>query len=232
MDILCGTLMAVSLIASAAQTVEPAGRAGGGAYRVGNGVAAPILLSKTEPMYSEEARKIKYGGTVVLYTQIDPSGTATNIHVIKSLGFGLDEKAMEAVETWKFKPGYKDGAPVTVEATIEVNFRLLEGGWTIARQDFVTAAGVSKPVLTTVPSPLNCKSADARLELSVSVRPDGTVGDVRVVSSTDASLNQGIADSVEQWIFAPALRAGAPQAAEGQIDVVCSAARSPENTGR
>ena len=62
---------------------------------------------------------------MVLYVQVDPSGKAINMKVLRSLGLGLDEKAMEAVKQWKFKPGYKDGKPVTVEAQIEVNFRLL-----------------------------------------------------------------------------------------------------------
>jgi len=101
------------------------GGVGGGVFRVGGGVSAPVLLSKTEPEYSEEARKAKHQGTVMLYVQIDPSGHATNIKVVKSLGLGLDEKAIEAVQKWKFAPGKKDGKPVTVEATIEVNFRLL-----------------------------------------------------------------------------------------------------------
>jgi len=101
------------------------GGVGGGVFRVGGGVSAPVLLSKTEPEYSEEARKAKHQGTVMLYVQIDASGHATHIQVVKSLGLGLDEKAIEAVQKWKFSPGKKDGKPVTVEATIEVNFRLL-----------------------------------------------------------------------------------------------------------
>jgi TonB family protein len=98
---------------------------GGGVFKVGGGVTAPTLLYKVEPEYSEEARKAKYQGTVVLYVEVDPSGQAVNPKVIRSLGLGLDEKAVEAVRKWKFKPGYKDGRPVTVIATIEVNFRLL-----------------------------------------------------------------------------------------------------------
>jgi TonB family protein len=101
------------------------GGVGGGVYRVGGGVTAPALLSKIEPEYSEEARKAKYQGTVLLYIQVDPTGKAINMKVLHSLGLGLDEKAMEAVKKWKFKPGTKDGKPVTVEAQIEVNFRLL-----------------------------------------------------------------------------------------------------------
>src|SRR6476646_7280730 len=101
------------------------GGVGGGVFRVGGGVTAPALLFKVEPEYSKEARKAKYQSTVLLYVQVDPSGKAVNIRVLHSLGLGLDEKAMEAVKKWKFKPGVKDGKPVTVEAQIEVNFRLL-----------------------------------------------------------------------------------------------------------
>lgn len=101
------------------------GGVGGGVFRVGGGVSAPQLVYKVEPEYSEEARKAKYQGTVVLYVEVDPSGRPKNLRVIKSLGLGLDEKAIEAVNKWKFRPGLKDGRPVTVAAQIEVNFRLL-----------------------------------------------------------------------------------------------------------
>ncbi len=101
------------------------GEIGGGVFRVGGGVSAPILISKIEPEYSEEARKAKYQGVVVLYVEVDPSGRAQNVRVARSLGLGLDEKAIAAVRQWKFRPGLKDGKPVTVAATIEVNFRLL-----------------------------------------------------------------------------------------------------------
>jgi TonB family protein len=98
---------------------------GGGVFRVGGGVSAPVLISKIEPEYSEDARKAKYQGIVLLYVEVDPSGRAQNVRVARSLGLGLDEKAIEAVRKWKFRPGLKDGKPVTVAATIEVNFRLL-----------------------------------------------------------------------------------------------------------
>jgi len=101
------------------------GGVGGGVYRVGGGVSAPIVLSKKDPEYSEEARKAKFQGTVLLSIVVSTGGVAGDIKVVRSLGLGLDEKAVEAVRQWKFKPGYKDGKPVPVAATIEVNFRLL-----------------------------------------------------------------------------------------------------------
>ncbi len=101
------------------------GGIGGAIYKAGNGVSKPELIRKVEPEYSEEARKAKFQGVVVLYIIVDPNGNAINPRVMKSLGLGLDEKAVEAVKQWKFKPGYKDGKPVAVAATVEVNFRLL-----------------------------------------------------------------------------------------------------------
>jgi TonB family protein len=102
----------------------PAIGPGPGVYRVGGGISPPVLVRKVEPDYTEEARKARYQGTVLLYAEIAPDGRATNIKVQRSLGLGLDEKAIEAVKQWVFKPGEKDGRPVTVAATIEVNFRL------------------------------------------------------------------------------------------------------------
>lgn len=98
---------------------------GGGAYRIGGGVSPPTVLSKVEPEYSEEARKAKWQGTVVLQLVVDEHGLPQQMKVTRSLGLGLDQKAIEAVGKWRFKPGMKDGKPVPVIATIEVNFRLL-----------------------------------------------------------------------------------------------------------
>ena len=101
------------------------GNMGGGAYRIGGGVSAPTVISKVEPEYSEEARKAKFQGTVILYVVVDEHGNPRDLKVIRPLGLGLDQKAIEAVEKWKFSPGKKDGKAVAVQATIEVNFRLL-----------------------------------------------------------------------------------------------------------
>ncbi len=101
------------------------GGVGGGVFRAGGGVTAPVLVLKIDPEYSEEARKAKHQGTVELYVEIEADGKAHRIQVRRSLGLGLDEKAIEAVRQWKFKPGLKDGRAVTVGAYVSVNFRLL-----------------------------------------------------------------------------------------------------------
>jgi TonB family protein len=97
----------------------------GGVFKVGGGVSRPLVISKVDPEYSEEARKAKYSGNVELSIVVDVEGRVRDVRVVKSLGMGLDEKAMEAVARWKFKPGMKGGQAVNVQALIEVNFRLL-----------------------------------------------------------------------------------------------------------
>jgi TonB family protein len=94
-------------------------------YKIGGGVEAPSLVAQVDPEYSEEARSAKLAGTVILKVVVDVDGLAKNIEVVKSLGMGLDEQAVLAIQRWKFKPGEKDGVPVPVMATIEVNFKLL-----------------------------------------------------------------------------------------------------------
>lgn len=96
-----------------------------GVYKVGPGISAPSLLYKKEPEYTQDARAGGVQGTTALGVDIGPDGIARNFEVIRSLEPGLDQKAIEAVQQWQFKPGTKDGQPVTVRATIEVNFRLM-----------------------------------------------------------------------------------------------------------
>lgn len=97
---------------------------GGGVYRVGGGVSAPRAIFAPEPEYSEEARKAKYQGVVVLGLVVGPDGKPRSLHVERGLGMGLDQKAVEAVKSWKFEPAQKDGRPVAVMISVEVAFRL------------------------------------------------------------------------------------------------------------
>jgi TonB family protein len=92
-------------------------------YRVGGGVTAPRVLSRADPEYSEEARAAKINGTVLLQVVVGKDGIAHHINVLKGLDGGLDIKAVEAVQKWKFEPGTLNGEPVDVRAQIEINFR-------------------------------------------------------------------------------------------------------------
>jgi TonB family protein len=101
------------------------GNAGGGVYQIGGGVSAPVALNSVEAEFSDEARRAKYQGVVLISMIVDANGMPQNPRVVRPLGMGLDEKALEAVRKYRFKPAMKDGkTPVPVMITVEVNFRL------------------------------------------------------------------------------------------------------------
>jgi TonB family protein len=102
------------------------GNVGGGVYQVGNGVSPPRAIFQPEAEFSDEARRAKYEGTVVVTLIVDANGNPQNVHVTRTLGMGLDEKAVEAVQKYKFKPAVeqKSGKAVPVMVSVEVRFRL------------------------------------------------------------------------------------------------------------
>jgi protein TonB len=101
------------------------GNIGGGLERVGGRVSAPIPINNVEAEFSDEARRAKYQGEVEVSFIVDIHGNPQNPHVVRALGMGLDEKAIEAVMKYKFKPAMKDGkTPVPVMVNVLVNFHL------------------------------------------------------------------------------------------------------------
>jgi TonB family protein len=86
------------------------------------GITAPRIVSRVAPTYPEEARKAKIGGTIVLFVEITTSGTVANVVVLQGLGKGMDESAVSAMKQWKFAPATKDGRPVAVMMTVEMNY--------------------------------------------------------------------------------------------------------------
>jgi protein TonB len=83
------------------------------------------LIYKEEPEYSDEARKARHEGTVLIDLEVDASGRPVNLRVVRSLGLGLDEKAMAAVSHWKFRPAMAGNRAVTAPARVAVSFHLL-----------------------------------------------------------------------------------------------------------
>lgn len=91
--------------------------------KITGSVKPPTVLSRVDPVYPEEARIANYRGTVVVSCEVWPDGLAHHIRVVSGRGFGLSEKAAEAVSQWKFSPATKNGQPVPVSRTIAVSFR-------------------------------------------------------------------------------------------------------------
>jgi TonB family protein len=111
-----GAIGVVSPTKSIAQAESP--------YKVGGDVTAPRVLYREDPVYTEDATAAKINGTVILSIVVGTDGLAHDINVVKGLDAGLDKSAALAVEKWHFEPGKRNGEPVAVRATIEVNFRL------------------------------------------------------------------------------------------------------------
>jgi TonB family protein len=97
---------------------------GGGVYHVGGGVSPPVLIHSVNAEFSDEARRAKFEGVSVVSLIVDAQGMPQRVRVMRKLGQGLDEKAIEAVRQYRFKPSTYQGKPVPVEITVEVNFHL------------------------------------------------------------------------------------------------------------
>jgi TonB family protein len=91
---------------------------------IGGPVTPPRVVESAMPDYTDEARTEKIKGSVLLRLWVDPDGSPSHVHVVRGLGAGLDEKAVAAVERYKFQPAMEDGKPVTVAINIEVNFQM------------------------------------------------------------------------------------------------------------
>lgn len=102
-------------------------------YKVGGGVSPPLLQQKVLANYSDEALRARYQGVCLIEMIVDAQGKVQNPRVIRPLGMGLDEKALQAIRNWKFKPAMKDGkTPVPVMITVEVGFHLYTPAQNIA----------------------------------------------------------------------------------------------------
>jgi protein TonB len=100
------------------------GNYGGGIRQIGGGVSSPVPIFTVEPEFSEEARKAKFMGVVLVNLIVDSQGHPQNVHVLRGVGMGLDGKAVDAVKQYRFRPAMENGKPVPVELNVEVNFQI------------------------------------------------------------------------------------------------------------
>jgi TonB family protein len=193
-----------------------------GPYRIGDGVSPPRVVSKSEPEYTEGARRARLEGTVVLSLVVGEDGAPNRLAAIKSVGFGLDEKAIEAVRKWQFAPGQKDGKPVPVLATIQVNFHLLSvtGAWRVTRAEFKAPDGTSSPMPVKVKFPSDKLSgAPGSVTLTLDVDENGSPANIYVEKSSDPKWDREVIAAVRAWKFDPGARAGAPVSVPLTIDL-------------
>jgi TonB family protein len=167
----------------------------------------PRIVSKTEPSYTEEALRARVHSTVRVSLLINADGAPEDIRVTQGAGFGLDEKAVEAVSAWRFDPGRRQSVAVASRNTIEVTFRLLSEahfGQT-ARLNFTLPPGASRPELIAGIMPANRDNeASASFKIALSVTADGTIAQVSVLQATSQEWADQAEREMRSWRFRPA----------------------------
>lgn len=185
----------------------------------------PSVIQRIEPQYSAEAARARVQSKVTLSVVIDENGKATDIRVSKGAGFGLDEKAIEAMGDWIFRPATKAGKPVASPANIEMNFSMLvkdpedHNGQT-ARLNFTLPEGASRPELIAGKLPGNPNSdGDISLKFAVDLDRAGVPRSVTKISSNDAAWEKIVQRVVLTWRFRPAMVNGTPVAASAEFEL-------------
>lgn len=97
-----------------------------GLRKIGGDVSMPVVVHTAAPQFSDEARKEKFSGMVIVNLIVDTNGRPQNVHVVRGVGMGLDEKALEAVRQYSFKPAMENGKPVPVQLNVQVNFQIFK----------------------------------------------------------------------------------------------------------
>jgi TonB family protein len=193
--------LAVLILAGAAAAQSPV-------FRPGPLVVAPFVVLRPKPAYTDEARLAKLEGGVLVSLVVGPEGGVRDPHVVRSLGLGLDESAVENVRSWQFKPGTKEGVAVDVAVDEEVFFRPQRTlwDWHAVRAVFDSPPGAVRPVLIKAKFP---PTADEEENVSVTLAFDvgakGVPENLRVVKSSDRKWESELLAAVRDgWRFRPA----------------------------
>jgi TonB family protein len=200
--IACG-LAALTCLTAAAQPV----------FRLGSDITPPFVITKAPPNYSPEARMAKLEGSVLLSVVIGADGQPTDIQVVRPLGLGLDESAMENVRAWQFKPGSRSGSPVAVRVNEEVFFRPKRTlwDWHLGRAVFHTPSDAMRPVLTQAKFPPTVGTEEnASVTLAFDVGRDGLPSKLSVLKSSDAKWEDQVLRALRGWRFRAGMKDGKP----------------------
>jgi TonB family protein len=202
---------------------------GGGVYTYG-GVSLPRVVSKKDPELSEEARRAGAQSTVVVSLVVTEDGVPRDIHLLRGGGFGLDEKAIEAIGAWRFSPGTKDGKPIAEQANVEVNFRIGKKGYEdqISRLNFTLPQGASRPELQTGEIPMNPTGLGYQsLRIRLEVNAEGMPQNLHVLESTDNASEDDALREMRAWRFRPSMVNGRGVLVEGVFELTHGRERAP-----
>jgi TonB family protein len=191
------------------------------------GVSPPALIKKTEPTYSQIATRLRAtSGQVQLQILIRPDGSPSDFKVLTPLGYGLDEKAIDTVRHWKFKPAMKDGQGVLMMAIVEVRFRMglttteFKRTWTSREMRFTLDHRIAPPVVENGSMPkAEGQELDESVVLQFTVTAEGTVKNVHRVFGSESGADV-ISPFLAGWKFRPAVDEGRLVEVTGRVRFV------------
>jgi TonB family protein len=193
-------------------------------FRLGPGIAAPFVVAKAKPEYSEEARLAKLEGSVLLSVVVDAGGQPRDIYVDRPLGLGLDESAVENVRHWQFRPGTKEGTAVAVQVNEEVFFHTQRNlwDWHAVRVGFALPDGAMRPVVIKTKFPATVdEEENASVTIAFDVGRNGAPGNAGVVKSSDPKWEKDVLTAVrEGWRFRPGTQNGKPMMVRAWFEFV------------
>jgi sulfatase modifying factor 1 len=189
-------------------------------YTGRDGITQASVISKVDPPYSDVARKLHAEGQVLLQYVITPDGTARQFRVAKSVGYGLDENAIETIRKWAFKPAMKNGSPVSSYETSEINFRLVPKRadlWYSAPIAFNLESGLTPPDVVdgTMPDPDGDRTNES-VVLDFTVDSRGSVTDIHPIHGRWDLLTHYLTT----WKFRPAMKDNRPVEVTGRIGFI------------
>lgn len=184
-----------------------------------NSVVPPKVVSWTAPTYTPEGLAAGVEGTVTLEGSVDSHGKVSRLRVLKGLGYGLDQQAIDAAASWKFNPGLRNGQPVQTVTQIEVDFQLPPPPGPIR-----VGPGVTPPkIITRVEPQYTPEARDAKARgtvvVTATIHEDGTLTVENVVRPLEYGLTEAAVEALKNWKFAPGVKNGKPVAVTVNIEV-------------
>jgi len=196
------------------------------------GTRPPRVVSRVEPAWTEEAHRAAVNTTIVVKLMVSDKGTPEDIRVVRGAGFGLDEMAIQAIETWRFEPAFKEGKPFQAPTRVELHFGISDKARTgqTARLNFSLSPGVQRPELIQGQVPANPDPpVDARLRIRLNISPDGRPIDFQTLESSDREWAVQAIWEMAAWRFRPALRDGKPEEVSGLFELMVSPPKETES---
>jgi TonB family protein len=200
-------LMLVSNASAQGQQPPSPGQMGqDGAYTVGSGVTTPTVLTHAAPHVPELALKLHAAGDVLLSLVVKADRSIRDVQVVRSVGYGMDEEAIETVKKWRFSAGTKDGIPVDIRIRVEVGFREAPNSrvWGAGPIVFGLPTGSTAPRLKSGLMPKSASQAgDEIVVLQFTLNSVGETGDIRALQGLDSPSLQMLIKSLSAWTFEP-----------------------------